>query len=50
MKRTAKEILLGFRINLLDTVTTLLRPLELIGFRKEDLLPGGGMCYLIAYV
>lgn len=43
MKRTVKEILLGFRVNLLDTVTTLIRPLEMIGYRAEDLLPGGGV-------
>ena len=42
MKRTVKEILLGFRINLMDTVVAMLRPLEMLGYRKEDLLPGGG--------
>lgn len=43
MTRSARDILLGFRVNLLDTVTTLIRPLEMLGFRKEDLLPGGGV-------
>lgn len=41
MTRTVREILYGFRINLLDTVTTLIKPLEMLGFK--DLLPGGGV-------
>ena len=41
MTRTVRDILYGFRINLLDTVTTLIKPLEMLGFK--DLLPGGGV-------
>ncbi|XP_015788725.1 scavenger receptor class B member 1-like isoform X2 [Tetranychus urticae] len=39
LKTTPRNVIVGQRINLLDTVTTLVKPLELLGVKASDLIP-----------
>ncbi|XP_053203155.1 lysosome membrane protein 2-like [Panonychus citri] len=39
LKTTPRSLITGLRVNLLDTVTTLLKPLELLGIMASDVFP-----------
>ncbi|XP_053203149.1 lysosome membrane protein 2-like [Panonychus citri] len=39
LKTTPRNLIIGQRVNLLDTVTTLIKPLELLGVKASDLIP-----------
>ena len=43
LKTTPRQLLLGHRINIFDTVQSILEPLEVFGLKAEDLLPAEDM-------